>query len=306
MNYLNLVDKKIWGALAVGLGIIAAAYFLSGGTFPALNLAGDKAKSKNDLAVFIKQDTDGDGVPDWEERLWETDPLKKDTDGDGIPDNEEISKKMAVIQNSRANGGEMAANPSGKIYQITKEVLGNISAGETAELDEETIKNLSQKIAQGISPDPGKIFYDERLLKIVPETKQSLEEYVSNLRKIASLYEELSLGKELVFVYEFVYSKNIAENEEKISLAIKNYKTVGDKIISMNVPAPIAEDHFLLANEYQNLADALQKIKGIFKEPMGGMEGIIEYGAIDKEMSVILGKIGTYLEKGGIILNKGL
>ena len=42
---------------------------------------------------FSEKDTDGDGLMDWEESLWNTDINKSDTDGDGTNDNDEIIQK---------------------------------------------------------------------------------------------------------------------------------------------------------------------------------------------------------------------
>jgi len=40
---------------------------------------------------IYKKDTDGDGLSDYDEvRKWETDPIKPDTDGDGVSDGEEV------------------------------------------------------------------------------------------------------------------------------------------------------------------------------------------------------------------------
>ena len=49
----------------------------------------------NDL---LQKDSDGDGVADWQEALWGTDPNKKQT-FDGISDSEYISKKKADLKN---------------------------------------------------------------------------------------------------------------------------------------------------------------------------------------------------------------
>jgi len=37
-------------------------------------------------------DSDNDGLKDWEEKLWGTDPNNPDTDGDGVKDGEELKQ----------------------------------------------------------------------------------------------------------------------------------------------------------------------------------------------------------------------
>ncbi len=46
-------------------------------------------KEKQTAPAFL--DTDGDGLLDWEEALWGTDPKNKDTDRDGTSDGEEVA-----------------------------------------------------------------------------------------------------------------------------------------------------------------------------------------------------------------------
>src|SRR3989338_96932 len=41
-------------------------------------------------AAILAKDADNDGLKDWEEELWGTDPKQPDTDGDKTPDGEEI------------------------------------------------------------------------------------------------------------------------------------------------------------------------------------------------------------------------
>ncbi len=40
----------------------------------------------------FKKDSDNDGLKDWEEALWKTDPQNPDSDGDGTPDGEEVAE----------------------------------------------------------------------------------------------------------------------------------------------------------------------------------------------------------------------
>src|SRR3990167_7988543 len=51
------------------------------------------AAADNDAWKILSSDSDNDGLKDWEELLWKTDPRNPDTDGDGTTDNEEILAK---------------------------------------------------------------------------------------------------------------------------------------------------------------------------------------------------------------------
>lgn len=48
--------------------------------------------TEDDDDTFIRLDTDGDGIPDSREDVYETDPFEEDTDGDGLEDGEEIEE----------------------------------------------------------------------------------------------------------------------------------------------------------------------------------------------------------------------
>ncbi|KKR84482.1 MAG: LamG domain protein jellyroll fold domain protein [Candidatus Nomurabacteria bacterium GW2011_GWA2_40_97] len=63
------------------------------------------------LEDLVNKDTDLDGVYDWEESLWGTDPTKKDTDDDGVLDNLEI-------KDLSAQGGLVPGGRSGDSGQI--------------------------------------------------------------------------------------------------------------------------------------------------------------------------------------------
>src|SRR3990167_5885058 len=51
------------------------------------------AAADNNAGGTLSQDSDNDGLKDWEEALWKTDAHNPDTDGDGTTDNHEILAK---------------------------------------------------------------------------------------------------------------------------------------------------------------------------------------------------------------------
>ncbi len=50
------------------------------------------AKKNFSRQFDFRKDSDNDGLKDWEEALWKTDPQNQDSDGDGTPDGKEVAE----------------------------------------------------------------------------------------------------------------------------------------------------------------------------------------------------------------------
>ncbi|MFY9462646.1 MAG: hypothetical protein WAP52_00475, partial [Candidatus Sungiibacteriota bacterium] len=57
---------------------------------PSFDGGGIALKLRQDQIDKLNQDSDADGLKDWEEILYHADPHNPDTDGDGAPDGEEV------------------------------------------------------------------------------------------------------------------------------------------------------------------------------------------------------------------------
>ena len=76
---------------------MGGAYVISGPSFFSSRLVG--AESTDELLRdYAAKDTDRDGLPDWQESLYGTDPNIADTDGDGISDGEAASSGLLTTQ----------------------------------------------------------------------------------------------------------------------------------------------------------------------------------------------------------------
>ncbi len=58
-------------------------------------------KTKEEAIQLVMRDSDNDGLKDWEEKIYGTDPEKIDTDKDGTPDGEEIKEGRNPLQPGR-------------------------------------------------------------------------------------------------------------------------------------------------------------------------------------------------------------
>lgn len=88
--------------------IILALLLVAGGVFwhyqkppsPRAIAAVSSAVTKEQINSALTKDSDGDGLKDWEETLWQTDPKNPDTDGDGTTDGEETTQNRNPLKAS--------------------------------------------------------------------------------------------------------------------------------------------------------------------------------------------------------------
>jgi len=198
-------------------------------------------------SIKEQRDSDNDGLSDWDEELYKTDPHNPDTDGDGTPDGEEI--KLGRNPLVRAPGDKLFFYPLpyGDKYNITNQVLNEemldsilnsyiLQKGEyildhpeidspddfAVFTDQETVKEMSKRaIAQAYSEMIDKaneavkaipeIFNfeitDKDILVTEDNSKEAVEKYLARV--------SLILNSDNFFLQERAYSALKASLEEK-------------------------------------------------------------------------------------------
>jgi hypothetical protein len=104
--------------LAIGLILFINAYSKKE-AFSQINLWGGKETT----ITSDNKDTDNDGLKDWEENLYKTDPLNPDTDADGYLDGEEINSGHNPLLKSPGDSQVFHPLPLGDKYNLTQKVL---------------------------------------------------------------------------------------------------------------------------------------------------------------------------------------
>ncbi|MBI2122230.1 MAG: hypothetical protein HYT98_03840 [Candidatus Sungbacteria bacterium] len=94
--------RKILAILIVFvIGIVGIYWMYDFGFFsPPLDISNKNGGSAvpTENPVKLSRDSDGDGLKDWEEIFYKTDPQKADSDGDGTPDGEEVAKNRNPLK----------------------------------------------------------------------------------------------------------------------------------------------------------------------------------------------------------------
>ncbi len=147
------------------------------------NLKGDEL-----ISDLVNRDSDKDGVLDWEEGLWGTDPNNKDTNGTGLGDKAEIEKQKA--ENNIGGGDEVEEGNLTQTDKFARELFATISTlNQTGTMDQATIDKITSTVTERIQNSvPRKIFSLTDIKTIKDDSVSATNKYNESLNALYKKY----------------------------------------------------------------------------------------------------------------------
>lgn len=252
------------------------------------------------LGEFVDRDSDNDGVKDWEEALWGTDPLKEDTNDDGISDKDDIDKKKFAL-NQQSSGGDIDEGNETDVF--SKELFTTlISLKETGALTPETISDLAQKLGNNVSTKKDlPVMYTSESLEIVDKSDTAtVKTYHDRFQKVVDTYSTKHLGEELVVFDEATVAEDDSRANELYSIG-ESYRGFAEALSKIPVPKEIAIKHLALLNASYNAGIAVTNMSKTFENPLVGAIGLGQYEAYGNTVAPALQSIQIYFKNSGIL-----
>ncbi len=120
---LPLISIIVALILAIGLILFVGTYSKRG-AFSQINIFG----ARETTIESQNKDTDNDGLKDWEEDLYGTDPYNPDTDNDGYLDGEEVNSGHNPLVKGPNDKQIFFPLPVGDKYNITDKIFSDIGS----------------------------------------------------------------------------------------------------------------------------------------------------------------------------------
>ena len=189
------------------------------------------------------KDTDGDGIPDWQENLFGFDPTKKDTDGDGIPDTLPTADGQSI--------GNLIKLPT--IDKLTLAVYQKFQDTPTDSIDPNAVESTAgnEVLAQAQSIEDGLKKYQQIDLNLGDSDKASILAYESAINNIASGVPDGSIFAKDV-------QEKILKGTNPATFEITFLNQTVTKLLAMQVPTRISDYHLKLLNGAYYLLQVLQ------------------------------------------------
>ena len=300
-----LPSKKILLLLGGCVFIVGAIIIIT--NFDQFKTFVSVKQAKKDLGTssvteFVKEDEDGDGIPNWEEPLWGTDPANPDSDNDGIPDAEEIEQKRKEIQN-KTNIDPSSTDELSETEAFAREFFGIVaSLSAQGTLTDEALANLSQEfVNKTLSPSVLLSPYKQAdLTTTYLNTDESRLNYYNDLKKVLDPYLNTQMGLELQVIASGIYL-NDNTRIKNLSVPAATYSEIATKLLSVKVPLEAATRHLALVNGFALLGTSLNQTTSILEDPVVGIAGLVAYKTTLDTLLESITDIDLYFESHGIL-----
>ena len=284
-----------------------------------------RAANTEELEAEAKKDTDGDGLLNWEEKLWRTNPEVTDTDGDDTSDGDEVKtgrdpevagtcgkelapSKIEGCTDKLQNPEELTGNTDSEesstfTAKIARGFATNYFAGKGIARGEHLSASAQQSLADSITLgiEQGFAAYQDVFHKEDLKISESLDpkvylnrlgdNFVKNFKNISS--------SELDILNAVVSGKHF-ENTKLFDSIIEAYKNMVFYLQKETVPKSYTDLHLEILNIMQNTLFAVRSMQAIEKDPAKAMVGIRLYAKEIERTGEFLKNLKQQIEKGGI------
>lgn len=308
--------KFIW-LIIIAIAVVGFSYYYSKEINPKNqkisyeNTAEDKTViNKNETAKVQIIDSDEDGLKDWEETLWKTDPLNRDSDGDKTPDGEEVkqgrdpakfgpkdslTQKISSVTNTTKSKeiGELDKFARNFFTEFMKwEQTGGITSSENIQA---LVQNFLNQNGEATINDA----YSPSGFNTVLNSSENLKKYGNEVAEIYERYSQIYRQNPLVITEEEfdTHPKEISKRVLKIS---NIFRDSAKEISLVSVPESLIFAHSELVNGLNQSAEGFLMFSKFEENPLWIFNGLEIHKKGSERQEKYLGVIASYLYTTGV------
>ncbi len=263
--------------LVVGFGVLLLLVLGSRSSSDSEVVLNNQSNTENPVVeeggVQSVRDSDNDGLADWEERLWKTDPNNPDTDGDGTSDGDEVLLGRNPLKPGPDDVGENSLLVTNPDYATIREKV------------------------QVTQPSP--------LISVSkPKEEPIFDARHDYGNKLASLFLSISKNTE---VYNRTFtmlleSSGVSESvRERVEEMVADYMNLANSVFALERPTNVETEHMGLFNSIKGYTENItlfseEKFAGDI-----GQETYMLYVNSALQMNDSLKALALYFDKEGVV-----
>ena len=307
-------SKKVVSLLVVVVGILVSTALMKRDikTTDTGSVSVVTTDNTNDDSL----DTDGDGLKDWEERFWGTDPNNPDTDGDGIGDKTDPDSKnnlYADIKNDlnntevapenqrEATGTDLLAEAFMTRYLAAKATApgGSLSADDQERVVSSALNDLSIPIVYTE-------YSENQINLIITDTDVVIKKYGNDVGLILKTNSNSVEETDSLSLFDRVLEENEPNSSsvKKLKEYVEGYDRIINALLLVDVPPSAKNTHL----EFLNLMSKNRSLNYMFskfhEDPFGAISVMSIYESAVSETINIFADVFTYFKSHNIDYTK--
>lgn len=289
MEQSSLPSKKFIIRAGVAILIVVLIFIVQTSWFTSL-FKKTKTPTVATVGEAIIKDSNGNGIPDWEESLWGLDPTVLYT---GEMSNREIIENRKKALGISGNAEEGPINESETIARQLFSVAMSLGA-EGASLEE--IGQIGAAIGDDapVYTVPKKYNYTD--IKTAPTSVQSIQNYETAKKTIANKYQNDNSADIIISIIDYGDFSRIEELKEYSQM----YKTIAEELRNTAVPVAFAQSHLDIMNAFNGMGEAFTYIAQSSDNMIIGMSGFGIYKNYSTLYEVATDEIAELLAEYGV------
>lgn len=241
------------------------------------------------------KDTDGDGVRDWEEFLWDLDPNKKDTNSNGITDDKELEAKKVALRGTSTPETSTASSTFTDAF--SKEFFVAFTAlKQSGNLTKANIDKLSQQSLAALTQTSIKDKYTKKDLILASSTPESKITYRNAIQATGDGLSIKTLGTELDLLYKAINKPKSEKLVTDLLKIEKIYLTLAERTIAVPAPSVIQNSHLKLANNYYALGTAVAGLAELYNDPALSVVYLGQYQKAIEALPTTMSTLKKYMQ----------
>jgi hypothetical protein len=283
---------RIIAASGLALSFIGVSYVISGPTIFTNNTANAESTQAL-LAAYAAKDTDGDGLPDWQEALYGTDPNKAISNSYGIPDGQAAQKGLLTptalkdqlptdqatttltaddLPGPLAAPGTITDEFSKDFFQSYMEKSGGqpLSADDDQALLTQLLGEFQTKAAAAMSSS-------YTAVSIHPDSQISESSYAGAVESILQAHDVPADANQPLPLMEALIENNDESARPKLKVLADSYKAIASDLLKTHVPPQLAAEHLQLLQAFDSLAKTTAVVVNYEKDPVATLGAIGVY-----------------------------
>lgn len=269
---------------------------------PFENTVNNSRPTRTTELARLNQDSDGDGLKDWEEQIYGTDPNKADTDGDKTPDGEEIKLDRDPLKPGPKDQlpkplAEKTETSTAQENNLTKKFIDKF--GERfilPRLNDPSVSLDNEKLSRGVLKDlPANISYanyfsSKDILVVNDNDPEAFKKYGEGFNSIISGSFKNLEKSELMIFSEALQVEDLSQLSI-LDVYLSAYQMALTKLKNLPVPAGLADLHLAYLNATKRQQIAVEKMRQAEKDIIKSAYGAQEYIAAGNEIANIEQKL---------------